>query len=51
MALIKNEIPILEFDSEEKAVLMPGHGWDYKFTEKAVMLFMEPDSLFISSFV
>ena len=43
MALIKNEIPILEFDSEEKAVLMPGHGWDYKFTEKAVMLFMEPE--------
>ena len=43
MALIKNEIPILEFDSEEKAVLMPGHGWDYKFTKKAVMLFMEPE--------
>ena len=43
MALIKNEIPILEFDSEAQAVLMPGHGWDYKLTEKAVMLFMEPE--------
>ena len=43
MTLIKNEIPILEFDSETEAILMPGHGCDYKFTKKAVMLFMEPD--------
>lgn len=43
MALIKNEIPILEFDTEPKAVIMPGHGWDYKFTKKAVMLFMESE--------
>lgn len=43
MTLIKNEIPILEFDSETEAILMPGYGWDYKFTKKAVMLFMEPE--------
>lgn len=43
MALIKNEIPILEYDTECTAVIMPGHHWDYKFCEKAVMLFMEPE--------
>ena len=43
MALIKNEIPILEFDSEAQAILMPEQGWDYKFTKKAVMLFMEAE--------
>lgn len=43
MALIKNEIPILEYDTEKKAIIMPGHGWDYKFTKKAVMLFMEEE--------
>ena len=54
MALIKNEIPILEYDTEEhavdrksvvqgKSVLMPGERWNYEFTEKAVMLFMEPE--------
>ncbi|HKM00218.1 MAG TPA: nucleoside phosphorylase [Mobilitalea sp.] len=43
MALIKNEIPILEYDTETTAVIMPGHSWDYKFTKKAVMLFMEPE--------
>lgn len=43
MALIKNEIPILEFDSEAQAILMPEHGWDCKFTKKAVMLFMEAE--------
>lgn len=43
MALIKNEIPILEYDTEQQAIIMPGHGWDYKFTKKAVMLFMEPE--------
>lgn len=43
MALIKNEIPILEYDTEQQAVLMPGHGQDYKFTKKAVMLFMEAE--------
>ena len=43
MALVKNEIPILEYDTEKQAVLMPGHSWDYHFTEKAVLLFMEPE--------
>lgn len=43
MALIKNKIPILEYDTEEQAVLMPGERWDYAFTEKVVMLFMEPE--------
>lgn len=43
MALIKNEIPILEYDTEEQAVLMPGERWDYEFTDKVVMLFMEPE--------
>lgn len=41
MALIKNEIPILEYDTEKQAVLMPENSWDYHFTEKAVLLFME----------
>ena len=50
MALIKNEIPILEYDTEKKAIIMPGHGWDYKFTKKAVMLFMEEEiDNFVSS--
>ena len=43
MAVIKNEIPILEFDTEHKAVIMPGHHFDYHFPQKAVMLFMEPE--------
>lgn len=44
MALIKNEIPILEYDTEARAVLMPGHGKNYKFTKTAVMLFMEAET-------
>lgn len=43
MALFKNEIPILEFDTEQSAVIMPGHHSDYIFPQKAVMLFMEPE--------
>ena len=43
MAIVKNEIPILEFASEAQAVIMPGHGWDYKFSPKAVMLFMNSE--------
>lgn len=45
MALIKNEIPILEYDTEESAVLMPGHSSDHHFTEKAVLLFMEQEQI------
>lgn len=41
MPIFKNEIPILEFDTEQKAVLMPGHHSDYGFPRKAVMLFMD----------
>ena len=40
MAIFKNEIPILEFDTEKSAVIMPGHHSDYHFPCKAVMLFM-----------
>ena len=43
MAVFKNEIPILEFDTEQSAVIMPGHHLDYHFPQKAVMLFMEPE--------
>ena len=43
MAVCKNEIPILEFDTEQSAVIVPGHHSDYHFPRKAVMLFMEPE--------
>ena len=43
MAIVKNDIPVLEYDTEETAVIMPGHSQDYSFTEKAVLLFMEPE--------
>ncbi len=43
MAIFKNDIPILEFDTEQSAVIMPGHHTDYNFPPKAVMLFMEPE--------
>lgn len=43
MAISKNQIPILEFDTEQTAVIMPGHHSDYLFPHKAVMLFMEPE--------
>ena len=43
MAVFKNEIPILEFDTEQSAVIMPGYDSDYNFPQKAVMLFMGPE--------
>ena len=43
MALIKNEIPILEYDTGREAILMPGAGRDYRFTPKAVLLFMDSE--------
>lgn len=43
MAVVKNEIPILEFDTEQHAIIMPGHHSDFNFPKKAVMLFMEPE--------
>ena len=43
MALIKNEIPILEYDSEQTAVLMPENVYQFQFPQTAVLLFMEPE--------
>ena len=48
MAISQNNIPILEFDTEQMAVIMPGHHTDYIFPKKAVMLFMEQE---IESFI
>lgn len=39
MSLIKNELPILEYDTNNKAIIMPGHSTDFRFPERAVMLF------------
>lgn len=43
MNLIKNDIPILEYDTNSKAVIMPGHSTNFHFPEKVVMLFMETE--------
>ena len=43
MSLIKNELAILERDTNQQAVIMPGHGWDYKFPERAVMMYMDDE--------
>lgn len=43
MSLIKNDLPILEYDSNSKAIIMPGHSTDFHFPERAVMLFMEKE--------
>lgn len=43
MALVKNDIPILEYDTGTQAVIMPGHSQNYEFCDRAVMLFMEPE--------
>lgn len=43
MSLIKNDIPILEYDTSDKAMIMPGHSTDFHFPERAVMLFMEKE--------
>ncbi len=43
MTICKNQIPILEFDSEQSAVIMPGHHSGHNFPHKAVMLFMAPE--------
>lgn len=39
MALIKNELPILEYDTAQRAVIMPGNR-EVVFPEKAVFLFL-----------
>ncbi len=41
--LHKNEIPILEYDTDKNAVIMPGHSTAFKFTKKAVLLFMNDE--------
>ena len=43
MSLIKNDIPILEYDTNSKAVIMSGHSTNFHFLERAVMLFMETE--------
>lgn len=43
MALIQNELTILERDTDQQAVIMPGHGWDYPFPERAVMMYMDDE--------
>lgn len=43
MSLIKNEIPILEYDNNDLAVIMPGSRIEFHFPERAVMLFMEKE--------
>ena len=41
MSIIKNDIPILEYDSDFKAVIMPGHeNLNMKLPEKAVFAFL-----------
>lgn len=41
MSIIKNEIPILEYDPDPSAVIMPGHeGLDMVLPEKAVYAFL-----------
>lgn len=43
MSLIKNDIPILEYDTESQAVIMAGHHTDFCFPDRAVMLFMDKE--------
>lgn len=43
MSLIKHDIPILEYDTDSQAVVMPGHNTDFHFPERAVMLFMDKE--------
>ena len=43
MSLIKNDVPILEYDTNSMAVIMPGHSTNFHFPERAVMLFMEKE--------
>ena len=43
MSLIKNAYPILEYDTESKAIIMPGHSTGFHFPERAVMLFMDTE--------
>lgn len=39
MPLIKNMIPILEYDTDSEAVIMPGHHTDFHFADRAVIIY------------
>jgi Uridine phosphorylase len=43
MALIKNNIPILEYDEQQLAVIMPNRKRQYSFPEKAVFPFLSDE--------
>lgn len=43
MSLIKNDLPILEYDTDSMAVIMPEDSTDFHFPKRAVMLFMEKE--------
>ncbi len=43
MTLIKNEIPILEYDTEPMAVIMPGHKQKACLPRKAVLAFLQKE--------
>ena len=43
MSLKKNDIPILEYDTNNKAIIMPEHSTNFHFPARAVMLFMEKE--------
>lgn len=43
MSLIKNEIPILEYDAQPRAVLMPRREGEAAFPEKAVFAFLSDE--------
>lgn len=41
MNLVKNHLPILEFDTDNKAVIMPEYSTDFHFPDRAVILFID----------
>lgn len=44
MSILKNEIPLLEFDADRTAVIMPGHGHlDVQLPPKAVLAFLSDE--------
>ncbi|WP_407385793.1 nucleoside phosphorylase [Ruminococcus sp.] len=43
MSLFRNTLPILEYDDDSNAIIMPGHSTDFHFPERAIMLFMETE--------
>lgn len=43
MSVIKNSIPILEYDSDQNAVIMPNRAGCYSFPRKAVLPFLSSE--------